>query len=940
MTSSSFDKMLKQYQGSLPDISSTNYDELEDEYSIVGEVNKSIDALKADYAERTEENVQIAIQAAESRGNQLKALAGLVGPLKKIHDYHEQKKIANARYDKYTTQQKQTQFQLPEGYAGDVDVGGKLDGLDASELLFRYGQNDPLSKEVLDFLNKKGLIGPNGKPTDKGLSAANDYLEYKRDLRVQKKVIQKEKELLIEQQEYELDIADKAELTFPTDADIKEKDRAWAETELVDNFPNTINALLGVKKQFEGMDRPLSYLDVTGSQATADQLKWAPLLLQDAVADYIAYNKKLVDKIGENRFQNEIFPGIFEQAQTIHKQSLNVAFANAKEENKKTNAKIFANELKNQGITAITGKSGYVSIQELQADGTKNNQLGFEKTLEILDYAEKQGYISGREISDAINSDFLGRDGTVTNLETIKPSFYRRASNIAIKSEQAQNKIDTQERANKITAEIDNLWIEAQQEGLPYPSSDKARALHADLAQRYFVDPADSVFNKLKSVAYAPEKSPGDINNTLNYQKNNGFLLSDDLIAQLPEGPNKTYWEGQAKILGTRGLTKTELDDVGKRFEGRLKNYKQINDINTILDERDTLAVERAPGLYNERYEYYMRADGQDDRAKARVAASSAAWGDLIEALKSEGTEKENKDLWGDEEIHKYEKGTLENHDNHVDFMLKKGIKYALNTNKYVSHIEEQAILAGIEAEKNGDPIPAWFTDNAPYYNKTPKQVLKARVEATADLREGDSTEIEFDDKYHLNDISKKSSAAKVANAAIQGNADEMLIDLQKEDLDIDSTSDMPESIILDKPLSEYTIREILALRDLTINPDWNDNIGLGIYDLKTKGLLDLLLDPRMVGYIDLDSQFNEETQKKLMYARLLQKANASSSTSTWDNTYRRLNWLTDEEIENFMNVIKDVQQDEKYIDDPYRSLNTLTPEVAKVALEDALSYV
>ena len=88
MTSSSFDKMLKQYQVSLPDISSTNYDELEDEYSIVGEVNKSIDALKADYAERTEENVQIAIQAAESRGNQLKALAGLVGPLKKINDYH------------------------------------------------------------------------------------------------------------------------------------------------------------------------------------------------------------------------------------------------------------------------------------------------------------------------------------------------------------------------------------------------------------------------------------------------------------------------------------------------------------------------------------------------------------------------------------------------------------------------------------------------------------------------------------------------------------------------------------------------------------------------------------------------------------------------------------------------------------------------------------
>ena len=155
--------MLKQYQGSLPDISSTNYDELEDEYSIVSEVNKSIDNLKNDYAARTEENVQIAIQAAESRGNQLKALAGLVKPLKELHDYHEQKKIANARYDKYTTQQQhisEKQAEELKDYEGDVDVGGKLDGLDASELLFRFGENDPLSKEVLDHLNKKGLIGP------------------------------------------------------------------------------------------------------------------------------------------------------------------------------------------------------------------------------------------------------------------------------------------------------------------------------------------------------------------------------------------------------------------------------------------------------------------------------------------------------------------------------------------------------------------------------------------------------------------------------------------------------------------------------------------------------------------------------------------------------------------------------------------------------------
>ena len=90
------------------------------------------------------------------------------------------------------------------------------------------------------------MIGPDGKPTGKALKEANDYLEYKRGLLIEKKVVRKEKELLADSQQHNLDVAEKLELTMPTGADIEEKDRAWAETELVDNFPNTINALLGV----------------------------------------------------------------------------------------------------------------------------------------------------------------------------------------------------------------------------------------------------------------------------------------------------------------------------------------------------------------------------------------------------------------------------------------------------------------------------------------------------------------------------------------------------------------------------------------------------------------------------------------------------------------------------------------------------------------------
>ena len=165
-----------------------------------------------------------------------------------------------------------------------------------------------------------------------------------------------------------------------------------------------------------------------------------------------------------------------------------------------------------------------------------------------------------------------------------------------------------------------------------------------------------------------------------------------------------------------------------------------------------------------------------------------------------------------------------------------------------------------------------------------------------------------------------------------------MLDDLTRDDAELNSffrtTTTAQETAL--EGIENMTVLDILQLRT---NPNWNDDIGIGLYDLKFSAISQLLTEPGMSEYIGLDSVFNEETQRKLMYARILQKANTSSSTKSWDNQYRRLKWLTEDEIKEFEAILQKIQGQEIYQNDPYNSLNLLSDEVAKAALEDAMSY-
>ena len=152
MTSSSFDKMLSQYQGNLPDISQSNYSS-ELDYTLTEEVNKEIDNLKQDFAARTEEAIAIAEQAADSKRKQLESLAGLIGTGKKLYDYWKAKDLASAQYDLWNKKKL-------KDYDPEFNIDHARKGLKKADKLFfdtiwsKYSVEDKI--EMQKELDEKG----------------------------------------------------------------------------------------------------------------------------------------------------------------------------------------------------------------------------------------------------------------------------------------------------------------------------------------------------------------------------------------------------------------------------------------------------------------------------------------------------------------------------------------------------------------------------------------------------------------------------------------------------------------------------------------------------------------------------------------------------------------------------------------------------------------
>ena len=325
---STFEKMLSQYQGNLPNIDDTNYSSDLD-HTITEEVNKEIDNLKNDFAQRTSDAITMAERAAQSKQDQLKSLAGLIGTGKKLYDYWQAKDLAKAQYDQVHKTNLKTAKILSNSEVkteakerfGD-QAAPEWYGMDANDYVYRKFTSDHW-----DDLKSKGLIGKNEKGefiTKEGFKYINGKLREK-DKLYQDKIVNQHQKELFESQEDQLDLNQRLELIKANRATTDELTARELQWQIAEDFDSIFPSLLRIKKQLPGMDTPMSYMDATSKDATAEDAAFASVLLRDALADYSAFNQDYIDKIGEKRYREEVFPELYKQAQVTHKKFMSVA---------------------------------------------------------------------------------------------------------------------------------------------------------------------------------------------------------------------------------------------------------------------------------------------------------------------------------------------------------------------------------------------------------------------------------------------------------------------------------------------------------------------------------------------------------------------------------------------------------------------------------------
>ena len=351
------------------------------------------------------------------------------------------------------------------------------------------------------------------------------------------------------------------------------------------------------------------------------------------------------------------------------------------------------------------------------------------------------------------------------------------------------------------------------------------------------------------------------------------------------------------------------------------------------------LARTRMLSLYNATYQQLMRSDNREDTLAAKEDNKIKA----MDIVKNEFQTVADKDpanwspkIFGPRVVPDYRLDVV----NEAQLVQYLGVADKPADNPlYWNAGEEQAIINSLAAEEKGEPISGWWTDKAKYFpNMTGRELFKTRTEATADLREGEVGDIKIEDKFQLRPLSIKQNAAKTGQHFIEPkNTENMLTELQVQDADYNSTFRLPETIQEFDP-SQMTLRELLQLRVDNYGP-WNDDIGLGIYDIQMKELVEMLRIPGVVEEVGGgDAVFDETMQKKLIGIKLLLKANQAGSTKSFNNSYRKINHITDEEQVAYNGIVSGAYGEE-IANDPFRKLNTLTSEVAKVALEDTMAY-
>ena len=908
MTSSTFDKMLARERNSLPSAGNSYY-ELEKgdlKYDGVENVNDAIDAQIKDYQERTNWAITEAERYHKANTERISKLAGLVTIAGRFQEWKKSRDLANAQYD--------TTYQQYKDFEGQAPVDS-----DNGEVV--------KTEEQQEFQNK---------------IRATDKVVEQTDVNTIK-LVENSGDTITEDQ--------KNTVLSRTSKTQDNMSGIQAGLEYQEGFQPYFAGAIHIKKRLvnprtgEEMPVAMSLMEVIESD-NREVKQYLPWLYRDIFADYHAANKDLADKMGDRYYKNKVFPNIYktggELRSRLLSRQLEVSIKKAKDNlNYDTLARYQAG-----GTEYLFGEEGFISVRETQLDGTKDNPLAWRELTDWVTWAIDNNEISIEEGEDILDAKVKKRDTNklvkLKDLNNPNADTFIRKVGISLGKAKRERRIIDDENDIALVQDLANEELEKLQTGgkIATPANVRSavqRTVQAARQQGIYINENHSALSDLKNYGTTVEDRAFQAMNILDEQIEDGRPLSDDLIKYTPANKQK-YYNDFAKTLGTQGLTPFELnEDKGKIQYAMTSGPNAVG--KDLKSEGGSIMFNRAVDLFENEYENNRlieieKGNTKNAKENARRLALDAVRKELIEMKKDPNyVGPINSPI----EIDQTTSGEYKDAQQVLQFLEKNGEK-AVSYQKYWPGEKDalQEFIAWDQGGRKGLP-PAYYRAYAGKVNMTVRDLAEKRLEATKDLREEEAKIEAKNPKSYNNPLVKegvvKDDDSKIVNAALTGEIDTMLEDLTMEGRDFDTVyspakptlqgyqeekfdNELPNG----QPLSKTPIGEVLILASR------DSDIRFGAYDIPA----DVLWDMHDQGLLNTDAPFDEEAQKEIVWRRILTKAHTRGSNKTWSNTYRRYNWLTKEEKGQFTRIIKEITGQEEYENDPWSSLELLTPGVAK----------
>ena len=935
---STFDRLLAQQRNALPDNTGSYY-ELEKgdlKYDGVKNVNDAIDSQIEDFNQRTTDAINESIRYHKQKDQNLKDLVGLIGVAGKFQKWEESRKVAEAEFDRYYT----NTFD---------DFTGKPESTD-EELKYIQEQNNLMAQTRIESKNTLDLT--------KEYSADGTLSPLESITGVSESQVQRENISGIE-----------------------------AGNQYLEGFQTYYQQEVHVKKRLvnprtgESMPYAMSYMEVLESD-DREIKQFLPWLYRDIYSDYHAANQDLVDRMGNRHFRFKVFPGVNKVGGEIHQKLLNRQLSKSIESaEEKINENILtefnSHKTTEEQIQFIFGENGFLASREIGLDGTKDNPKAWRELTEWMVWAVENGHVHEDVAQAIIDSVDIpkrgGKEGETTDLDGLKnPNATAFKTNVEWAIGQAKTKSNRYERAaeedtvkglvqDKITQMEENL-----PEGTVFTNTQinngRQEVIQDAKEQGIYLLPTDPLlarFNTLESNLTRNESRARDILNR-QIEDPNG-QLSGDLFKHIPRTGhptrNRSDYEEFGRERGVLGLTREE-----EAIRDRNLEYELTKGSSAILDPKrkdsyqGITMLNKARSLYNDWFGIFL-ADATKDKnlspKEFKIAKENAKRQALNEVKKEALKKKQNDEGYfagGLSPLPNEDTSELKSTAAVIQQIKTQGVN-ALTYDLYYPG-EKEAIQEYMEWKqdpKGRAPLNYWRTFSPHIRKEVPglpnaASIAEDRIAATEHLRaKGEENKPlprqKSADDDDIKDGNQKEDDAKYCQAALKPDTlDTMLNDLAVEDRDFDTVysagvatpngyqeerfdNELPQG----KPLSQTTVEEV------ALAAGRNPNLRFGAYDIPAN----IIYDMYDKGIIDKDEIFDEDLQKEIVLRKIINIANQRGSNKTWDNTYRKNNWITREEKAKFTSIMTAMTGQE--ITDPYSDITLLSPECAKALIGSAM---